>query len=56
MNDDMTKYDKDLWRAIYKDIHTVGELMHDPLIWSFIPQHLDREVDMEWNGIGNWKA
>jgi hypothetical protein len=64
MKEDMTEADKELWKALYKDIHKGGELiasesnqsMHDPLIWSFIPQTLHREVDMEWNGIGDWIA
>lgn len=64
MKEEMTDSDKELWRTIYKDIHTGGELiasestgrMHDPLIWSFIPQPLHREVDVEWDGIGDWKA
>lgn len=30
--------------------------MHDGLVWSFIPKRYRREIDMAWNGIGEWKS
>lgn len=28
--------------------------MHDDLLWSFIPKRYRREIDIAWNGIGEW--
>lgn len=28
--------------------------MHDGLVWSFIPKRYQREIDMAWDGIGEW--
>jgi hypothetical protein len=28
--------------------------MHDELVWSFIPKRYRRNVDLAWNGIGEW--
>jgi hypothetical protein len=28
--------------------------MRDDLLWSFIPKRYQREIDMVWNGIGQW--
>ncbi len=30
--------------------------MRDNLVWSFIPKRYRREIDIFWNGIGEWKA
>lgn len=30
--------------------------MHDELLWSFIPKTYQREIDLIWDGIGEWLA
>jgi hypothetical protein len=30
--------------------------MKDGLVWSFIPKRYRREIDMYWDGIGEWRA
>lgn len=30
--------------------------MRDPLVWSFIPRMFHREIDMYWDGVGEWRA
>jgi hypothetical protein len=65
MKEQMTQEEKDYWVDLHKDIAKGGELlyqfdgmngMNDGLVWSFIPQRLRRDIDMEWNGIGEWKC
>ncbi len=28
--------------------------MKDPLVWSFIPKRLRRDIDVLWSGVGDW--
>lgn len=30
--------------------------MHDGLVWSFIPKRYHQDINLAWNGIGEWKA
>ena len=30
--------------------------MHDDLVWSFIPNRYHREIDLMWDGIGDWQS
>ena len=30
--------------------------MHDELVWAFLPKSLGGEVEIIWNGIGDWVA
>lgn len=30
--------------------------MSDYLVWSFIPKSLHREIELHWDGIGDWKG
>ena len=30
--------------------------MHCPLVWSFIPKRYGENINMEWDGIGKWRA
>ena len=32
------------------------EGMHDELVWAFLPKSLGGEVEIIWNGIGDWVA
>jgi hypothetical protein len=50
---------------IEKQIKDAGEMLyqyggmkalHDELLWYFIPKPLGGEIEIIWNGIGEWKA
>jgi len=30
--------------------------LHDGLVWSFIPRRYVRDIEILWNGIGNWRS
>jgi len=30
--------------------------MHCPLVWSFIPKRYGGDINLEWDGIGEWRA
>lgn len=58
-------YGDDYPDAIFEEIREAGKLlnqsggsvdMHDYLVWSFIPKHLHRLVDLCFDGIGEWRA
>ncbi len=36
-------------------LHTENA-MHDGLVWSFIPKRFERDIDVSWNGIGEWRS
>lgn len=65
MKPNMTEEDKIYWTDIEKDFVDGGKLlykfdkmegMHDGLVWSFLPQRFHRNIDVYWNGIGEWKS
>ena len=43
---------KEAGKLLYES--TAG--MNDPLFWSFVPRRYKREIDMFWDGIGDWKS
>jgi|SRR5579872_5656848 len=45
---------KEAGQLLFKYDGTRG--MHDDLVWSFIPKRYHREIDIAWDGIGNWQA
>jgi hypothetical protein len=68
MKENMSPEDIEYWANLKKDIKEGGKLlyqeggmsnicgMHDELVWAFIPQRIKRDVDILWNGIGEWKC
>jgi hypothetical protein len=61
----MTADEKARWDVAIEKIKEGGRLllsengyesMTDPLVWSFIPRRLCRDVDMYWDGIGGWSS
>lgn len=30
--------------------------MNDDLVWSFVPKRYQRDIDMMWDGIGDWQS
>jgi hypothetical protein len=53
-DDNNVKLIRDAGELLYKYDGMNG--MHDALVWSFIPKRYQREIDMIWNGIGEWNS
>lgn len=45
---------KEAGRLLYKESGMKG--MRDNLVWSFIPKRYHREIDIAWDGIGEWHS
>ena len=45
---------KDAGRMLYEAEGMRG--MQDELVWLFVPKRFRREIDMAWDGIGEWRS